>query len=212
MGTDTETTKSSNGESNDSVKNCNTPVEYSIIRQEKLKKITDYYNTLLNEYTKVYTDYATQNSSVNSNDRTYADTALKPKTEAYNNQIIKLSKELIDAVNKDNDLIVDQTNDLDSKSKSIDTLMSDIKLLKDKNINEDILEKSQSESLNTTKSGTDDLHFTTQIYIGINILLVLIIIGLIIYLVYTNFDTNKNKNTNASINNIYKNIKVNSNT
>jgi len=187
--------------------NCGTPLDYSVVRKNKIEKITEYYNTLLTEYTKSYTDYARQSNSVNTNDRTYADTTLKPKTEAYNTQIINLSKELINAVNKDTDLILDQKNELETKTQQIDTLMTNIKLLKAKNTDLTITEKSQVDSLNTTKSGSDDLKMTSQIYMGINILLVLLVIGLILYLVYSNF-TNKSNNTN-NINNIYKNIKSN---
>ena len=78
--------------------------------------------------------------------------------------------------------------------------MSDIKKLKDKKISMKILEKSEYDSLNITKEGTEDLHFTTQIYMGINILLILLIIGLVIYLVYSN-STDKTDNTTTKPNN-----------
>ena len=185
---------------------CNTPLEYSVVRKNNLNKITEYYNTLLNEYSKTYTDYASQSNSVNTNDRTYAETTLKPKTEAYNTQIINLSKELIDTVNKDTDLILDQKNELETKTQKIDTLMNDIKLLKQKNTDLSIIEKSQVDSLNTTKTGADDLKMTSQLYMGVNILLVLLVIGFIVYLVYSNFTT---KSSNSNMNNIYKNIKSN---
>ena len=132
--------------------------------------------------------------------------ALKPKTEAYNRQIINLSKELIDTVNKDTDLIVDQKTELETKTQRIDKLMNDIKLLKQKNTDLSIIEKSQVDSLNTTKTGADDLKMTSQLYMGINILLVLLVIGFIVYLVYSNFTT---KSSNSNMNNIYKNIKSN---
>jgi hypothetical protein len=185
---------------------CATPLEYSVVRKNNLNKITEYYNTLLNEYSKTYTDYASQSNSVNTNDRTYAETTLKPKTEAYNTQIINLSKELIDTVNKDTDLILDQKNELETKTQKIDTLMNDIKLLKQKNTDLSIIEKSQVDSLNTTKTGADDLKMTSQLYMGVNILLVLLVIGFIVYLVYSNFTT---KSSNSNMNNIYKNIKSN---
>ena len=64
------------------------------------------------------------------------------------------------------------------------------------------------DSLNNTIESAEDLEFTSQIYMGINILLVLLVIGLILYLVYSNF--NASSNNSNSINNIYKNIKINS--
>ena len=203
-----------------STKSCQAPVDYSVLRNNNLAKITKYYNDLLDEYTKTYADYAQQNVSVNASDIIYADTTLKPKTELYNTQIINLSKELIDNVNKDTDLILDQKNELDSKSQTIDTLMNEIKLLKEKDMDLSITEKSRIDSLNTTKTSTEELTFTTQIYIGINILLVLLIIGFIIYLVYSNFTSKDNYTTTKinnmsnmnnmnNMNNIYKNIKSN---
>ena len=188
-----------------SVETCTgPPLDYLIVRQQKIQQITDYYTKLLNEYTKNYTDYATQSNSVNTNDRTFATTTLKPKTEAYNKQIINLSKELINVVKTDNDLILDQKTELDKKAHNIDLLMSDIKKLKEKKISIKIMEKSEYDSLNITKEGTEDVHFTTQIYMGINILLILLIIGLIIYLVYSNNTSKTNNNITKSNNTILK--------
>ena len=203
---------------------CSAPVDYKLLREQKLKKITEYYNELLDLYTSSYITYSSQNSSLNGNDRIFATTTLKPQIEAYNNQIIKLSELFIESVNKDNDLILEQITELNKKNQSIDKIINDIKLLRDKNIDEDILEKSQLENLDATKTSTEDIQFTTQIYMGINILLILMVIGLIIYLVYSNYTTksnndnsnansNSNSNgktsTNNNINKIYKNIKVN---
>jgi hypothetical protein len=190
---------------------CSPPLDYELLRQQNLKKITEYYQTLLNTYTTSYVNYSTQSSSLNSNDRTFATTSLKPQIEAYNNQIINLSKTLIETVNKDNDLILDQITELNNKNKAIEKIMNELKLLKEKNIDENILEQSQIDNLEATKSNTEDLHFTSQIYMGINILLLLLVIGFIIYLVYSNYSVNSNNNssTNNNINKIYKNIKVN---
>ena len=188
-------------------KKCNNtnPPNYSIVRKQKIDKITNYYNDLLKEYTKLYTEYTLESNSLESDARTYAETTLKPKVEAYNSQIINLSKELINTVNRDTELILDQKTDLETKGKNIDTLMKKIKMLKNKKTDLSINEKSQIDSLNNTIESVEDLEFTSQIYMGINILLVLLVIGLILYLVYSNF--NSSVNTPNSINNIYRNIK-----
>jgi len=188
-------------------KKCNNtnPLNYSIVRKQKIDKITNYYNDLLKEYTKLYTEYTLESNSLESDARTYAETTLKPKVEAYNSQIINLSKELINTVNRDTELILDQKTDLETKGKNIDTLMKKIKMLKNKKTDLSINEKSQIDSLNNTIESVEDLEFTSQIYMGINILLVLLVIGLILYLVYSNF--NSSVNTPNSINNIYRNIK-----
>ena len=203
---------------------CNTPLDYAVVRKNNIAQITEHYQKLLDTYTKAYTDYSTNNASSKQPDRDYAKLTLKPKTEAYNTQIINISRELMSSVNKDTDLIVEQTKELEKNIQKLNILMDDIKLLRERNAEFKIAEQSQEDNVKNTQSGSDDLHFTSQIYMGINMLLVLIIVGLIIYLVYSNFTSKKN-NTNSTttsgntstnamnkingINNIYKNIKVN---
>ena len=178
--------------------------DYSVLRQQNIKKINEYYNTLLSSYTQNYSDYSKQLTSNNVNDRTYASTTLKPKVSDYNSQIINLSQTMINNVNQDNDLITAQKNDLTSKMAKIDSIMANIKLLKDKANEMSIVTNARQDSLNSTKTGAEDMQFTTYIYIGISILLVLLIIGLIMYLVYSNYKTPTQIN-----NNLYKNIAKN---
>ena len=192
---------------------CNTPLDYAVVRQNNIAKITAHYQSLLNSYTKAYSEYATNNASTLKNDNDYARLTLLPQTEAYNKQIINISSELIKSVNKDTDLIVEQTKVLEDKNSQLNKIMDDIKILREKNAELKISEKSQEDNVKNTQDGSDTLQFTSQIYMGINMLLVLIVIGLIIYLVYSNFTSKKN-NTNStnspnSMNNLYKNIKVN---
>lgn len=215
------TTASAAPESNS--KKCNTPLDYAVVRQNNIAKITAQYQSLLDTYTKIYTDYSTNNASTQPDDQTYARLTLKPQTEAYNTQIINISKELMNSVNKDTDLIVEQTKELERNTHKLNTLMDDIKLLRDKNAELKISEQSQEDNVKNTQEGSDTLQFTSQIYMGINMLLVLIVIGLIVYLVYSNFTSKKNNtnSTNSStgvtsgnnimngMNNLYNNIKVN---
>jgi len=181
--------------------------DYDVLRQQNISKINTYYNTLLDSYTKNYTDYATQSASSNINDRTYANTTLKPKVADYNTQVINISQALIDNVNQDTDLVSEQKNELQSKTQSIDTMIDNMKLLNDKDTEMTVLSNSRQDSLNSTQSGTSDMQFNTYIYIGINILLVLSIVGLIIYLVYSSYSVKSNNNSNK--NNLYKNIVTN---
>ena len=205
----TATTSSSSSSSS----SCGTPLDYALVRKNNIATITENYNKLLDTYTKKYTEYSTNVASSKQSDQTYARLTLKPQTEAYNTQIINISKELMNSVNKDTDLIVLQTKELEKKSKELTQNIDDITLLKERSAELKIEEQSHEDSVKSTQSGSDDLHFTTQIYMGINMLLVLIVIGLIIYLVYSNFTSKKNNTTNSStmnsMNNIYKNIKVN---
>jgi len=177
--------------------------DYSVLRQQNIDKINGYYTNLLDTYTQNYSDFSKQNASSNINDRTYASTTLKPKVADSNTQIINLSQTMINSVNQDADLINEQKDTLSKKMLQIDSILANIKILKDKDNEMTILNNARNDSLNSTKLSTESIQFTTYIYIGICILLVIIIIGLIIYLVYSNYST---KSAN---NNIYKNIAVN---
>ena len=186
---------------------CNIAIpDYKTLRLNNITKINDYYNTLLASYTKNYTDYSTDSVSGNTSDRINAETILKPKVANYNTQIIKLSQSLIDSVNQDTDLILAQKDQLLKESQQVDTLINNINLLKDKDTEMTILSTSRNDSLTFTKSGSDNIQFMTYVYIGINILLVLIIIGLIIYMVYSNYTSSSG---NSSKNNTYRNIITN---
>ena len=180
--------------------------DYTVLRTQNFKKINDYYNTLLDSYTKNYTEYATQSASLLANDKAYAETTLKPKVADYNKQVINLNQNLINNVNQDTDLITDQKNQLTTKMTTIDTLMSNIQMLKDKDTEMTVVSSARKDSLNSTKIGTDDMQFNTYIYIGICILLVLLIIGLIFYLVYSGYSNQSNSNKINNTGNTSRNI------
>lgn len=193
--------------------NCNITIpDYPTLRQQNLDKINSYYNKLLSSYTQNYKDFSTQSASSNVNDRTYANTTLKPKVQSFNTQIITTSQAMIDNVNQDTDLIMSQKNELLEKTRAIDSLMNNIQLLKDKDNEMSVLTSARNDSLNSSKTGTDSMNFNTYIYIGINILMVLCVIGLIVYIVYSNFIAKSSvANNNARLNTIYRNIAVNKN-
>jgi len=190
---------------------CNIAIpDYTTLRQQNLDKINTYYNTLLSSYTQNYKDYSTQSASSNVNDRTYAKTTLQPKVQNYNTQIISVSQSMIDNVNQDTDLIMQQKNELLDKTRKIDTIMSNIQLLKDKDTEMTVLTGARNDSLTSSKTSADEMNFTTYFYIGINMLMVLCVIGIVIYLVYSNYSTTSKNNSNSRLNNnAHKNIMVN---
>ena len=178
---------------------CQTSIpDYRTLRQQNFTTINNYYNDLLTNYTNNYTDYTTQKNSSNINDRTYAETTLKPKVTNYNNQMITITKTVIDSVDRDTDLILDQKNQLQNKTSEVENLTNELKILKDKDTELLILSNSREDSLSSTKSGSDDKQFITYIYIGINILLVCLVIGLIIYLVYSNYSHKSSNSANTA--------------
>lgn len=156
--------------------------DYNVLRQQNLNKINKYYNDLLGSYTSNYTNYSAQKISANINDRTYAETTLKPKISDYNQQMINVSKNMINTVNRDTDLIVNQKNQLKEKIKIVDDLNNDIKVLTAKDKELGIKTSADEDSLNNTKIGTKNLSFMNTVYIVLNILLLLVIIAMIVML------------------------------
>lgn len=180
--------------------------DYSVLRQQNIAKINDYYTTLLTSYTKNYTEYSTQSASSNINDKTNATTIIMPKVKDTNTQIINLSQAMINNVNQDTDLINSQKSELSGIMEEIDSIIGNLSLLNDKDTEMTVLSGANLDSLNSTTSSAEDMKFTTYIYIGICILLVILVIGLIMYLVYSNYtSTSSEKNTNTYKNNLYKN-------
>ena len=43
---------------------CNTPLDYAVVRQNNIAKITAHYQSLLNSYTKAYSEYATKKTEI----------------------------------------------------------------------------------------------------------------------------------------------------
>ena len=167
--------------------------DYSVLRKQKLDKINTYYNTLLSSYTQTLRDYNI-NLSKDANSNKYATTTLQPKVQNYNKQIINLSKEMIKNVDQDTELIMKQKDELTTKTRNIDTLLNNIKLLKEKDNEMAILTKARNDSVNSANTGVDSMNFSTYVFIGINILLILSVIGIVIYIVYSNYTYSSSNN------------------
>lgn len=171
---------------------------YEDVRNSNMKSINDYYDDLLTQYTKNYSDYA-RNSSGNASDRTYAETQLKPKTTDLNNQIIKLNHTMIDSINKDNDVIITLKNQLEDKNKIINDNILTIDNLKKKISTVDNQYGLKKENLNESQEQNDTMKFWSWIYIGLNIILVLFILVLIIYLLFSKSSSATNNSNKMNI-------------
>jgi hypothetical protein len=110
---------------------------------------------------------------------------------------------MINGVNQDIDLIAAQKDELTNKTRQVDTIMNNIALLKDKDNEMTVLTGARKDSLSSASDGLDQMNFSTYIFIGINILILLIIIGLVIYIVYSSFSIGARTRT---INNVYSGI------
>jgi len=189
---------------------CQTVVlDYVVLRKQNFNTINDYYNKLLSNYTSNYSAYTTQTNSSNQNDRTNAAVKLKGIVADLNTQMIAVSKAMIDSVDRDTNLILDQKNQLQTKTTTVDALNHDIKLLKDENDELITLSSSREDSLNSTKTSTDNKYFITYIYIGINILLLCLIIGFICRLIYSSYASSSSSSPNTMNNISRNNMKTN---
>jgi hypothetical protein len=176
--------------------------DYEVLRSNNMNQINNYYEDLLTNYSANYSDYV-KNSAGNVSDRSYAETQLKPKTLNYNNQMIALNQKMIDSINDDTNNILELKNQLDEKINKIDKLTNQQKQLKESESSLQIEYKSRRDNLNTTKQGLHDIKFWNYIFIGINIILLLIVLGSIIYLIfYKNGTTNQSNNNTSSTANI----------
>jgi hypothetical protein len=182
--------------------------DYSVLRQENLDKINDYYQSLLSSYTTTYNQYARDSRGTKS-DQNYANTVLLPKYKNYNDQIINLTQTVINGVNQDMDLVSAQKDELTSKSRQVDTIMNNISLLKEKDNEMTILTGARQQSLTSSNEGLDEMNFSTYIFIGINVFFLLVVLGLVFYIVYSSFT---GSNSNKTKNNLYANIAVNRST
>jgi hypothetical protein len=175
--------------------------DYSVLRQQNLDKVNEYYSKLLGSYTSTYNQYATQSKGT-KNDQNYANAVLLPKYTDYNTQLINLNQSMINGVNQDMDLIAAQKDELTNKTRQIDTIMNNITLLKDKDNEMTVLTGARKDSLSSASDGLDQMNFSTYIFIGINVLILLVILGLVIYIVYSSYSTSRARNSN----NIYSGI------
>lgn len=182
--------------------------DYTVLRQQNLDKVNEYYNNLLGSYTSSYNQYATQSKGT-KNDQNYANTVLLPKYTDYNTQLINLNQSMINNLNQDMDLIAAQKDELTNKTRQIDTVMNNIKLLKDKDNEMTVLTGARKDSLSSTSEGLEQMNFSTYIFIGINILILLVILGLVIYIVYSSYDSgSRSRNANNLYSGIARNNRV----
>lgn len=172
--------------------NLNLP-NYEDVRDKNIKTINDYYDDLLTQYTKNYSDYS-RNSSGNASDRSYAETQLKPKTTSLNNQIIKLNQQMIDSINIDNDAIITLKNQLEDKKQRINDNIVLINKLKENKL---IIENQYNLRNDNLKSSINELYYSniwSWFFLIINIILIIIILISIGYLIFSNNNYKNNVN------------------
>lgn len=179
---------------------------YETLRQQNLTSINSYYKDLLAQYSSSYTDYV-KNSAGNVNDRSYAETQLKPKTVDLNNQMITLNQQMIDSINEDDNNIIQLRNDLEMKKNKIEELNKNIRNLKKNSKNIDTNYKSRNDNLKNANQGLEDIKFWNWVYIAINVILICAIIGMIVYMIF--FANTSSANTVTTVPTSNNTVKTN---
>jgi hypothetical protein len=160
---------------------CNISIpDYNVLRQDNLNKINNYYNNLMSSYSKDNENYLSQVESTNINDRTFAITKLRPKLTEYNDHIIKVNKNLINKVDTEIDLIKEQKKTLNEKVAIIDNLREEVKNMKTKDKEISNVANSNNDTITQTKNEIKYLEIYNNIYIGANVILLIISIYLMV--------------------------------
>lgn len=157
-------------------------LNYTDTREDHLKKVSEYYNKVLEKYSNKYNNYLTNSNSSNIADNEDAELEMNENGEitGLNQHLIKITKELNNLVMGDAQNILIQQNKIDTEKSLIvenDNKVNGLETLLSKN-NEN--NEYNNESLNELTKSNRHNNRNTILYIVINVLLlIIIIIGLI---------------------------------
>jgi chromosome segregation ATPase len=158
--------------------------DYEDVRMEMKQDIDKYYSKILTGYTDNYNQYLSKINSSEQNDIDYATTQLKPKVIAYNKQLININKEMIKRANDVSSLIDEQKESLTTKRDKIKINYDKIDKLEKRRADLKTEVNSNKNYLADISDSSGNQNLYTSIYIGINLLLFIIIIGVLIYMLF----------------------------
>lgn len=150
--------------------------DYKTVREQNIKKINDYYTNLLESYSKDYKDYQQQSDSYNINDRTYAESKIKPRMMEYGQQFYKVNQSLIEKVNGETDLIADQKKELLDKKANVSALTEELDAMKKKDKQMSTTASSSKDSIKTMQETINFKEIINYVLIAINIICILLVI------------------------------------
>lgn len=156
--------------------------DYDTVRGEIKKEIDSYYNKILGTYSENYEEYLEKITSNDQDDVDFANTQLKPKVIGYNKQLIKINKELIKRVNEGTKMIDDQKNNLQSNRDEINNNHIKIDKLEEKRLQLKTQVKGNNKFLKEIEHRVENDNIYKYVYVGINLLLLIMIIGGLVYL------------------------------
>lgn len=158
--------------------------DYEDVRSEMKQDIDKYYTKILTGYTTNYNQYLNKINSSEQNDIDYATTQLKPKVVAYNKQLVNINKEMIKRVNSVSELIDQQKEGLTSKRNEVKGNYDKLDKLEKRRDDLRTEVNGNQHHLEEISDSSGDKNLYTSIYIGINLLLFMIIVGILIYMLF----------------------------
>ena len=158
--------------------------DYEDVRSEMKEDIDKYYGKILTGYTDNYNKYLSKINSSEQNDIDYATTQLKPKVIAYNKQLIGINKKMIKRVNNSTELIDEQKGGLSSKREEVKTNYDKLEKLEKRRDDLKSEVYGNKNHLSDISESSGDKKLYTSIYIGINLLLFIIIVGALVYMLF----------------------------
>ena len=158
--------------------------DYEDVRSEMKQDIDKYYTKILTGYTTNYNQYLNKINSSEQNDIDYATTQLKPKVVAYNKQLVNINKEMIKRVNSVSELIDQQKEGLTSKRNEVKGNYDKLDKLEKRRDDLRTEVNGNQHHLEEISDSSGDKNLYTSIYIGINLLLFIIIVGVLVYMLF----------------------------
>jgi len=182
---------------NDNLNSDTVIMKFQELRDNNFTKISDYYQKITNEYYNKQQLYKVNSTSLDQDKQYYSENIIRNQIGNYEDQIININMEMINLLNKNDDIILLQKKEIEQLNKNIETKLNIIGNTQHK------LHKLEQETTGHNNNKTQIIHslnnknYYHKIYI---IIIILLIIFNIILLSYNFLQTNTNNYTNNHIN------------
>lgn len=174
---------------------------YEKLRENNLKKIKEYYDLVLSEYTTKYSEYSLAQTSGSPEQIEDANFMMDERGDIkiINNHLIDIKRKLNEIVKTDtSNILIQKEKDELEKDQIIKNRkkLNDLKLIVDKN---EKRTKSNSDVLHDNTTHNYNINYNQYFFIIINVILLIIMLILIYYLM---FDSKPKNRSNIKFNNI----------
>lgn len=176
---------------------------YEKLRENNLKKIKEYYESVLNEYTAKYSEYSNALASGTDEQKEDANFMMDENEDIkiMNTHLIDIKKKLNEIVKTDtsNILVQKEKNELEKEEiKKNREKINNLKVIVNKN---EKRTETNSDTLHDNTTLNYNINYNQYMLIIVNVILFVIMLILVYYLVF-NTETTKSKNNNLKFNNI----------